>query len=639
MFHDDKFKVTHTVDKRGKPLRKSSTKDLEEFYELEEKDEETSEKQEESSDGGESEPEQLPDDDSDNEIDEYGNTIIKSGHEMPEIVKDKLKDLKVDYLRGEGVLLTDSSSDEESESEEEIFIEHVWGELDRDAEITEEPFRRLAVCNMDWDRIRAVDIMVLCNSFLPPGGSILNVKIYPSEFGKQRLAEEEVSGPQELTKQETGREKPDQEEAVDEEDEAFKEKLREYQLNRLKYYYAVIELDSVETADKVYKECDGLEYESTANRLDLRFIPDDVDFEDEPKDTCTELPDMSKYQPRIFFTTALQQAKVELTWDENDVERNELTEKLFSNKITEIPDNELRKFVNCSSEEESDGGSRKSDSEDELPENNKNKIELYKSLLEDIKKKEDEKKQRQIEMEFSWGIGMDKKSVENENADQEVELTPFEKILDKKKQKKKAKKEARKKKVAGDDDQENDYSSDDDIDMNDPYFAEEFANGEFEQPKKSKTKKNKKNLIENGDEEDEKRKAELELLLQDGDDEKAHFSLKKIQEQEEMTKSKKKRRFKKNKRDLEEQKKPEDNFQLNIKDNRFAAVYTSSDFNIDPTDPQFKKTKGMETLIHEKLKRRKIDEPFVPDTEVKKPKKDISLNLLVKNIKRKVKNQ
>ena len=38
------------------------------------------------------------------------------------------------------------------------------------------------------------------------------------------------------------------------------ERLRVYQLDRLKYYYAVCETDSPATADEIYKEFDGQDY-------------------------------------------------------------------------------------------------------------------------------------------------------------------------------------------------------------------------------------------------------------------------------------------------------------------------------------------------------------------------------------------
>lgn len=162
MFKDDKFKVKYSVDKYGRKVNKTSSEDLRKYYD-----------QSSESSEGEDEEKAMQEDA------ESGNAIIQGGHAMPAKLKDKLKNLEVDYIRGEGVLQSDSS-DEESSDEEggELFVEHVWGELDHDAEKTDDSSRRIACLHMDWDRIRAVDILMMCNSFIPSGsGTILSVKV------------------------------------------------------------------------------------------------------------------------------------------------------------------------------------------------------------------------------------------------------------------------------------------------------------------------------------------------------------------------------------------------------------------------------------------------------------------------------
>ena len=51
------------------------------------------------------------------------------------------------------------------------------------------------------------------------------------------------------------------------------------QLCLSRYYYAVAEFDSLSTALRVYNECDGMEFEHSACKFDLRFVPDEQSFE------------------------------------------------------------------------------------------------------------------------------------------------------------------------------------------------------------------------------------------------------------------------------------------------------------------------------------------------------------------------
>lgn len=93
--------------------------------------------------------------------------------------EDDTFDRRVDYSRGEVMMESSSSDESDSEGNEEVDVEHGWGELDTEANRSEEVSSRLAICNMDWDRITAKDILVLLSSFKPPGGFIKSVKVIP----------------------------------------------------------------------------------------------------------------------------------------------------------------------------------------------------------------------------------------------------------------------------------------------------------------------------------------------------------------------------------------------------------------------------------------------------------------------------
>ncbi|KAL7845459.1 hypothetical protein AOLI_G00236510 [Acnodon oligacanthus] len=683
MFHDERFKLKYTVDKRGRPVSHTSAEDLKRFYKLsdsegsdgdedeevkkktkkkEEKrkktkaevepqpDEEEEEEEEESlkKDGKalkftekarkpktgpvkgvrvtEAGEEDEDDDDDDEEEEEYSDTDKGLGlsaaadddegssddddeDESDEDEEDS--DSGPDLARGKGNIETSSEEEEEEEVEdylrrEEEEIEHDWGEMWKDAPRSEEMSRRLAVCNMNWDRIKAKDLLALLNSFKPKEGVVLSVTIYPSEFGKERMKAEQTQGPLELTCL------PDDPDADTEEQRIYREKVRDYQFKRLRYYYAVVECDSVETAAKLYEECDGFEYESSFSMMDLRFIPDDIMFDEEPKDRATDV-DLSAYQPKLFSSTAATTAKVELTWDETDHDRVTAFRKKFNKD--ELLGMDLKAYLASSSEdEEFEEEGVVQEEEMKLAESlarekrgkkgkkEEEQIAKYRELLQSIQDKEKKEKDRDMEMEVTWVPGL-KETTEKlvkKKLEGKEKLTPWEEFLEKKKEKKKEKRKGKK-----DAEAEAAISDDElppDVDLSDPFFSKELDGSAGASQKNKKTKKNKKGEEHRTPEEEaelEKQKAEMALLMEEDDEEKhRHFNYDKIVEQQNLSKKKQKKLLK-TKTLLEE-----DNFQVDVQDPRFQAMFTSHLYNLDPSDPAYKKTKGTQSILEEKQRRR-----------------------------------
>ena len=282
-------------------------------------------------------------------------------------------------MQGQVGILDPSYSDSISQENEHVRLTY-----------QEEPTPYLAVLNLDWTNVRAVDIFTILSSFAPTG-AVRRVRVYPSDFGKERLAKEAMFGPVDVWKKQKNTTKGsdsenendsdddegdakvgryESEDDGDSEEEDFKEdpdpsehdendsvsqqddkprytpsttnengesdfdpeKLRAYEASRLKYYFAVAEFASSEYADMAYQEVDGMEFEHSSAAVDLRAIPveglDEVVRNRELRDEATSIP--SNYVPPEFVINALQQSNVQCTWDMGDQERETVLTKYES---------------------------------------------------------------------------------------------------------------------------------------------------------------------------------------------------------------------------------------------------------------------------------------------------------------------
>ncbi|KAG2177138.1 hypothetical protein INT43_007795 [Umbelopsis isabellina] len=662
MLNEDEFGSAPKVDKYGRKLKaQSKENEMKRFYRLDDDDEQGSDSDEDGDDFGSDEDEYKSVEQLEKELAEDEGNLEDEATDSDEDEDDE-EEPRYDPMRGEGV---SSSSESELDSDEEVESE----EEDEDVPTGDES-RRLALVNLDWDKVKALDILKVLNGFKPSGSVIKAVTVYPSEFGKERMAKEEVEGPpreifndsKKKKKNGAGSDSEDEDAEITEKsllaeqtkdgEEFDSEALRKYQLDRLKYYYAVIECDTIETARNIYQSCDGAEYERSANFFDLRYIPDEMTFEDEARDSATHAPE--NYKPVEYVTEALQHSHVKLTWDEDDHERMNMTRRKFTKEDLEHMD--FSAYLASSEEEDSD-------------EDLETSQEKYRKLLASLSnggdgdgdRYADDGEEADGDMEITFTPGLSeaanaaisrKNGVEDEDEDDKeaAEENTIEKYMRKRKEKRMKKKLAKQNVV---NEEQEEQSSEGEIDTSDPWFKEALDDVVLEsadaKKPKAKSKGAKKQTKEERMEE-QRKKAELELLLGDSAGQNDGFDMKEVLKREKLA-AKKGKLGKKAKKLLEET----DDFEIDAQDPRFAALHESHHFAIDPTNPHFKKTKAMSKLMETRQKKIKNsngkDEGWAKNSKVaqkdkkdKKPTgqpatqdtiKDASLAALVNSVKRK----
>lgn len=656
MLTDNDFTATSKVDRYGRKLKSDSKKKaLERLYRLEDEDEGEDESAEDDDIEAKEGEEEEEEDDVD--PDELVQRELRKAHE------------KYDPARGGGFSSSESdsdsdSSDDDSDDDSEDGAaegaEATPGDMQRfqDEQADVEPgevTRRIAVVNLDWDHVRSADLMALFSSFLPAEeGRVERVSVYPSEFGRERMQQEEVEGPPKaLFKNQKDKSDSDdsEDDSEDDDDEKIRNELveegndedfdsdalRAYQLDRLRYYYAVMTCSSPAAAKKVYDATDGTEYQSSSNFLDLRFVPDDVSFDaDEPRDECDAVPEA--YKPVEFVTNALQSSKVKLTWDMHPEEasRKDSIKRAFGGSRNEIEESDLKAYLASDSEDDDDEDvvgeedQPVEQGEEDVPKLSKK--ELARKKMREALGLADEPASRSkdggptggMEVTFTPALSADNNnSSKAKKSDNTAEETTIEKYKRKERERKEKKRQAAKAKRQGID-EETEQDSDievvvggngddeaEDLGFDDPFFTS--AGQDADAP--SKTAQRKQDRLKKRQAKESQaallaaEKSRLEAVMNPSSTSKAqaerldHFDMADVVRSEKH-RSKKGKRAEKKAAEVEARGATQAGFEMDVADDRFRAVFDSHEYAIDPSNPKFKGTEGMRRILEEGRRKR-----------------------------------
>lgn len=269
---------------------------------------------------------------------------------------------------------------------------------------------------------------------------------------------------------------------------------------------------------------------------------------------------------------------MKLTWDDDDPERNHITRRALTKK--EIEENDFRAYIaNTSSESEGDAETApKSKKKKGRAERDKLRALLLGGNDDAIPEGwgDDDGGQGDVDMEITFTPGL--------TATKEGDETTLEKYQRKMREKRKKRKEevGEGAKTAKSDGAKE--KVDDEFFEADSEQEGKAADGG--KPRKGKGKKDRKGGAEEEEKPMQKEATEEELTLlvasNNPDAEPKHFNLKSVIKAE---KNKKRRKGRKDKK--EDDGEAQEDFKLNVKDDRFKVLFEDHQFAIDPTNPQY----------------------------------------------------
>lgn len=271
-----------------------------------------------------------------------------------------------------------------------------------------------------------------------------------------------------------------------------------------------------------------------------------------------------------------------MTWDDDDPERHQVTRRALTKK--EIEENDFRAYIaNTSSESEAGGEDEVSTLKMKDKKAARDKLRSLllggngENILEGWGEEEGKGDDGDVDMEITFTPALSKKSGEE---------TTLEKYQRKVNEKRKKRKEELKEKYK--------ESKDKDEKLDDEFFEAGGDEGDdgvsldkvkvtSNSKKKKKGSTNEEKQSQSGPRKDATAD-ELALLVAPDNptEEPKHFSLKSVVKAEKQKKRKKGKRGK-----VEEDNEAQEDFVMNVKDERFKALFEDHQFAIDPTNPQY----------------------------------------------------
>jgi hypothetical protein len=368
-----------------------------------------------------------------------------------------------------------------------------------------------------------------------------------------------------------------------------------------RYFYAVVECDTVELASYLYSELQGAELERSANILNLSFVPDDMTFEEECRlgrpispltvsllsyfanqrrghlsgrenklpaarlcDRC-KVAQCETFISILIYAQALRHSKVKLTWDQDDPERDRVTRRPLS--LKEIEENDFHAYLASSTDSSSEDETK---SKKKAVDRDKLRVLLLGGGGNDLpegwagsKTGDMDENDGDMDMEVTFRPAL---SGGNE---EETTIGKYQrKMREKRKQRKQESKDKGRDKPSTD---EFFAQSEEEKDGNDESLRVGGRNIDGEQ--RSKTRK-------------PSTREELSLLAAPDrpDSQTKHFDMAAIIKAEKSKGRRHKGRGKKTSGNDENE--FQDDFAIDVKDERFKALHEDHSFAIDPSNPQ-----------------------------------------------------